>query len=164
MRCIFHLTTLSVGRDNLSTHMTQQLKYHPWSTNEKHFLLNNSVCRVVTICLLVPVVKSIFPLVSCQQYWTWHDLSDCHLFEWQFWNFPLFYPPVSNMYVFYLFVHCLYYTTQSMQRTCSATMKLILVRKKVLYKTTVQKTSCTYSELEKIPRYETVSFIFLLFS
>ena len=44
-------------------------------------------------------------------------------------------------------------------------MKLILVRKKkVLYKSTVQKTSCTYSELEKIPRYETVSFIFLLFS
>ena len=35
------------------------------------------------------------------------------------------------MYVFYLFVHCLYYTTQSMQRTCSDNMKLILVRKKV---------------------------------
>ena len=69
------------------------------------------------------------------------------------------------MYVFYLFVHCLYYTTQSMQRTCSANMKLILVRKKkVLYKSTVQKNSCTYSELEKIPRYKTVSFIFLLFS
>ena len=68
--------------------------------------------------------------------------------------FHCFYPPVSNMYVFYLFVHCMYYTTQSMQRTCSANMKLILVRKKVLYKSTVQKTSCTYSELEKIPRYK----------
>ena len=43
-------------------------------------------------------------------------------------------------------------------------MKLILVRKKVLYKSTVQKTSCKYSELEKIPWYKTVSFIFLLFS
>ena len=56
-----------------------------------HFPLDNSVCRVATICLLVYVVKSIFPLVSCQQYWTWHDLSDCgHFFEWHFWNFPLF--------------------------------------------------------------------------
>ena len=131
MRCIFHLTTLSVGRDNLSTHMTQQLKYHPWSTNEMHFSLNNSVCRVVIICLLVPVAKSIFPLVSCQQYWTWHDLSDCHLFEWQFWNFPLFLSS-SKQHVCFLSLCSLFILHyQSMQRTCSANMKLILVRKKV---------------------------------
>ena len=55
------------------------------------FHLTTPPCRVATICLLVHVVKSIFPLVSCHQYWTWHDLSDCgHFFEWHFWNFPLF--------------------------------------------------------------------------
>ena len=36
-----------------------------------HFPLDNSVCRVATTCLLAQIVKSIFPRVSCWQYWTW---------------------------------------------------------------------------------------------
>ena len=35
------------------------------------FSLNNSVCQVATTCPLVQVIKSIFPLASCQQYWRW---------------------------------------------------------------------------------------------
>ena len=41
---------------------------------EMHFPLDNSVCRVESTCPLVQVVKSIFPLVSCRQFWTWMSI------------------------------------------------------------------------------------------
>ena len=52
-----------------------------------HFPLDNSVCRVATTCPLVQIVKSIFPRVSCWQYWTWL-LSPSHIFSSWLWLSP----------------------------------------------------------------------------
>ena len=68
MRCIFHSTILSVSSRQL---VTRQFRCHRLSAHEMHFSLDNSVCQVATTCPLVQVIKSIFPLASCQQYWRW---------------------------------------------------------------------------------------------
>ena len=43
------------------------------TSGQMHFI---KVCRVATICPLVQVVKSIFPLVSCRHYWTSDVVGD----------------------------------------------------------------------------------------
>ena len=59
-----------------------------------HFSLDDSVTRVATTCPLVQVVKSIFPLVSCRQYWTWL-LSLSYIFSPWLWLSP---PPGNVSY------------------------------------------------------------------
>ena len=48
-------------------------------------------------------------------------LSNCgHFFRWQFWRFPLFLSSSKQPLCFYPYIHCLYFTTENMRRTCTA--------------------------------------------